>query len=53
MHPPLIEPMPVGPGGPAAGLEPLELLVDAAEELGVVEVDTGALEPLAEGDEAA
>jgi hypothetical protein len=45
--------MPLGPGGPVAGLEPPELLVDAVEALGVVEVKTGALEWLVGGGAAA
>jgi len=53
VHPPLIEPMPVGPGGPVAGLEPPEPLVDAVEAEGVVDVETGALDWLTTGVAAA
>jgi hypothetical protein len=44
LHPPLIEPKPIGPAGAVAGLEPTELPVDAVEALGVVAVETGVLE---------
>ena len=49
-HPPVICPKPVGPAGPAAGLEPGEATVDAVEAVGVV-VTEDTLECVA-GDEA-
>jgi hypothetical protein len=48
-----MEPMPLGPAEPVAGLEPPELRVDAVEALGVVEVNEGALEWLGGGVAAA
>jgi hypothetical protein len=44
LQPPLIEPMPVGPGGPVvAGSEPAPALDDAAEAVGVVPAEVEVL----------
>ncbi len=53
LQPPLIEPMPVGPGLPVgAGLEPALALDDAAEAVGVVSAGVDALGCVAVGDAA-
>jgi hypothetical protein len=53
LQPPLIEPMPVGPGGPVvAGLELARALDDAVAAVGVVAVEGDVLDWVVGGDAA-
>jgi hypothetical protein len=52
-QPPLIEPMPVGPGGPVVAALELGRTLDDAAAVGVVAVEADVLDWVARGDAAA